>query len=83
MSNEQKKIWVEFNRNCEKNKIPKPSQNHFEILLKHSGCDVKKQKRNGSTKQKYSIVHFRIFKNQKAEDLEGNALLNHTVFGHL
>ena len=44
MSNEQKKIWVEFNRNCEKNKIPKPSQNHFEILLKHSGCDVKKTK---------------------------------------
>ena len=44
MSNEQKKIWVEFNRNCEENKIPKPSQNHFEILLKHSGCDVKKTK---------------------------------------
>ena len=44
MSNEQKKIWVEFNRNCEKIKIPKPSQNHFEILLKHSGWDVKKTK---------------------------------------
>ena len=44
---------------------------------------LRKQKRNGSTKRKYSIVHFRIFKNQKAEDLEGNGLLNHTAFGHL
>ncbi|MAN83341.1 MAG: hypothetical protein CMO50_08900 [Verrucomicrobiales bacterium] len=42
MSSEEKKIWVEFNQNCEKNKIPKPSENHFEILLKHSGWDIKK-----------------------------------------
>ena len=42
MSSEEKKIWVEFNQNCEKNKIPKPSKNHFEILLKRSGWDIKK-----------------------------------------
>ena len=34
MSSEEKKIWVEFNQNCEKNKIPKPSKNHFEILAR-------------------------------------------------
>ena len=45
MSSEEKKVWVEFNLNCEKNKIPKPSKNHFKILLKHSGSDIKKTQR--------------------------------------
>ena len=37
MSSEEQKVWVDFNRNCSKIKIPKPSKDQFNILLKHSG----------------------------------------------
>ena len=40
MSSEEIKVWVDFNRNCSKIKIPKPSKNQFNILFKHSGKNV-------------------------------------------
>jgi len=40
MSIEEKKVWVDFNRNCSKIKIPKPSKDQFNILFKHSGENV-------------------------------------------
>ena len=40
MNEEEKKVWVDFNRNCTKIKIPKPSKGQFDILFKHSGKDI-------------------------------------------
>ena len=57
MSSEEKKVWVEFNLNCEKNKIPKPSKNHFKILLKHSGSDIKKTKRKWFDQAKLCLLY--------------------------